>query len=108
MVRRWRPTILQLWTSVQMLAKEHMERDACEFFNGEQQIPGRQMFAGLPVSPSGGGYSESIGGKGDAQVFPQAPVSEPHAKRDAGGVTMIVITGVHRRGKGAGRNEQQP
>jgi len=79
-----------------MRAEEHVKRQTREILYGEQHVTGRQVLAGLPVPPGGGGNAKPVGGKGEVEVFLQPPILQAPAECDAGGVTMIVIFGVHR------------
>jgi hypothetical protein len=79
-----------------MRAEEHVERNSGEIPDGKQQIAVWQVLAGFPVAPSGGGDTKPACGNCDGEVLAQSPVPEPHAKHDAGGVMMTVISGMHR------------
>ena len=78
-----------------MRAEEHVQRQPCEVFDGEQEIAGWQMLAGFPVAPGPGGNAKSYRNVRDLEVFLQSPVFQPHTESDAGGVAMVVIFGVH-------------
>ena len=81
---------------VQMRTEDYVEGHIGQLLDGKQQVTVGQMLAGFPMPPCGGGNPERTGGAGNAQVPAAAPLPEPQAECDPGGVMMMTFSGVHR------------